>query len=220
MDKAQQQQSPAPQHVRHISTLSLFVVCFFWTIGGFYGTEGVLATGPPVVVLGVCCALPLLYSLPTAIIAVELATMYPETTGGQCDYVRRVFGTRVGAHNTYWVWATTVIDSALYPQFVAAALTQEFGLSDALRRWLPLSIVVLMAGVNMAGIDWLLRFEVLLGAITLVPCVVLMAMGAANIRGDPLLESDGELRIPTMISWALCTQHPARTHDWTVLTGF
>ena len=113
---------PAQGVQRHITTLNLFVVCFFWTIGGFYGTEGVLATGPPRVVLSVCCVLPFLYSLPTALLAVELATMFPETTGGQCDYVRRVVGPRLGAHNTYWVWITTVIDSALYPQFVAAAL--------------------------------------------------------------------------------------------------
>jgi hypothetical protein len=61
--------------------------------------------------------------------------MFPETTGGQCDYVRRVAGPRIGAHNTYWVWITTVLDSALYPQFVAAALQAEFGLSDDFRRW-------------------------------------------------------------------------------------
>ena len=86
--------------VRHIGTLNLLVVCFFWTIGGFYGTEGVLSTGSPRVVLMVCFALPFLYSLPTALISVELATLHPDTTGGQCDYVRRVFGPRVGAHNT------------------------------------------------------------------------------------------------------------------------
>jgi amino acid transporter len=154
-------------------------------------------------VLCVCCLLPLLYSLPTAFIAVELATMYPESTGGQCDYVRRVFGARIGAHNTYWVWITTVIDSALYPQFVAAALQTEFDLDPLLRQWLPLGIVVLMAGVNMAGIDWLLRFEVALGAITLIPCIVLLGVGVPRIQGAPLLETEGELRISTMISWAL-----------------
>jgi hypothetical protein len=190
-------------NARHITTLNLFVVCFFWTIGGFYGTEGVLATGPPRVVLSVCCLLPFLYSLPTALLAVELATMFPTTTGGQCDYVRRVVGPRLGAHNTFWVWITTVIDSALYPQFVAAALQAEFDLSDAFRRWVPLSIVVLMAGVNMAGIDWLLRFEVVLGAITLIPCVVLLCIGVPQIRGEPLLAEEGELRWSTMISWSL-----------------
>ena len=61
---------------RHITTVNLFVVCFFWTIGGFYGTEGVLATGPPLVVLAICCVLPLLYSLPTALISVELASIH------------------------------------------------------------------------------------------------------------------------------------------------
>lgn len=188
---------------RHITTLNLFVVCFFWTIGGFYGTEGVLATGPPRVVLAVCCVLPFLYSLPTALLAVELATMFPETTGGQCDYVRRVVGPRLGAHNTYWVWITTVIDSALYPQFVAAALQAEFDLSDTFRQWVPLSIVALMAGVNMAGIDWLLRFEVVLGAITLIPCVVLLCIGVPQIRGEQLMANEGELRWSTMISWSL-----------------
>ena len=70
----------------------------------------------------------------------------------------------------------------------------EFGLSDTFRQWVPLSIVALMAGVNMAGIDWLLRFEVVLGVITMVPCVILLCMGAFEIRAEPLLASEGELR--------------------------
>ena len=60
-----------------------------------------------------------------------------------------------------------------------------------------------MAGVNMAGIDWLLRFEVVLGVITMVPCVILLCMGAFQIRAEPLLASEGELRWSTMISWSL-----------------
>eukprot|EP01052_Picozoa_sp_SAG31_P004245 SAG31_NODE_174_length_21353_cov_23.387974_15_plen_216_part_00 len=183
--------------------IHLLVVCFFWTIGGFYGTEGILDTGAPVVVLAVCCALPLLYSAPTALVAVELATMFPETTGGQCDYVRRAAGQRLGAHNTYWVWVTCVIDSALYPQFVAASLQNEFGFAAEWRQLLPVGIVVAMAGVNMAGIDWLLRFEVLLGALTLLPCIAVLVVGTPKLDATELLDGQGQLRVETMLSWGL-----------------
>jgi hypothetical protein len=52
----------------------------------FYGSEPVLSTGPPLYVLITCLAMPLLYSLPTALLSAELATNYPET-GGQCVYL-------------------------------------------------------------------------------------------------------------------------------------
>ena len=51
--------------------------------------------------------------------------------------------------------------------------------------------------------DWLLRFEVVLGAITLVPCLALMGIGVLEIRGDPLMSTEGELRFETLLSWAL-----------------
>ena len=62
---------------RTLTTLGLVVVGFFWTSGGFYGSE-VAMDGPPLYVLIICLTMPLLYSLPTALISAELATNYPE----------------------------------------------------------------------------------------------------------------------------------------------
>lgn len=57
--------------------------------------------GPHLYMLALGLAMPLLYSLPTALISAELATNYPET-GGQCVYVSLACGPLVGAHNTWW----------------------------------------------------------------------------------------------------------------------
>ena len=55
--------------------------------------------------------------------------------------------------------------------------------SDAdARRYIPFAIVFLMAGVNMLGVDWLLRFEVVLGAITLV-----LALARSFTRDHPAI---------------------------------
>ena len=66
-----------PAQARTLTTLGLVVVGFFWTSGGFYGSE-VAMDGPPLYVLIICLTMPLLYSLPTALISAELATNYPE----------------------------------------------------------------------------------------------------------------------------------------------
>ena len=54
-----------------------------------------MSAGPPFYVLVLCLALPLLYSLPTALLSAELATNYPET-GGQCVYVTLACGSVLG----------------------------------------------------------------------------------------------------------------------------
>ena len=89
-----------PRTARTMSTLGLVVVGFFWTSGGFYGCEPAM-DGPHFWMLMLGLAMPLLYSLPTALISAELATNYPET-GGQCVYVTLACGPVIGAHNTWW----------------------------------------------------------------------------------------------------------------------
>ena len=73
---------------------------------GLQGCEPAM-DGPHFYMLILGLAMPLLYSLPTALISAELATNYPET-GGQCVYVSLACGPLRGAHNTWWYVISTL----------------------------------------------------------------------------------------------------------------
>lgn len=206
---------------RTLTTLGLVVVGFFWTSGGFYGSE-VAMDGPPLYVLIICLTMPLLYSLPTALISAELATNYPET-GGQCVYVTLACGELIGAHNTWWVWFSTAVDAAIYPQYIRDSLRNEFHdqIPEDVYALIPTLVVVFVTMINIAGVDWLVRFETLLGVLALIPCLIVLGFGLPQIKLAPLLSTEyistgetsnmpswmtdmiGDLPLPSMISRSL-----------------
>lgn len=121
--------------------------------------------GPPFWILVLCLAMPLLYSLPTALISAELATNYPET-GGQCVYVTLACGSLIGAHNTWWVWFSTAVDAGTYPQFIQQSIQTQFEgkIPDVVCDYIPLMVIAFITTINLLGVDWLMRFEIFLGA--------------------------------------------------------
>eukprot|EP00039_Didymoeca_costata_P011637 m.164418 g.164418 ORF g.164418 m.164418 type:complete len:549 (-) comp15235_c0_seq5:3287-4933(-) len=231
---------------RTMTTLQLIVVGFFWTSGGFYGSEPVMASGPPLYVLALCLAMPLFYSLPTALLSAELATNYPET-GGQCVYVTLACGGLLGAHNSWWVFSSTVFDAALYPIYLKDTIATElqqtrnsskvddcFGnhcglwtqedlvwpeayylmepnsskveLARDVRLALdytPIMLIVGITAINLGGVDWLMRFETLLGVMALLPCLVFLGIGFPRIATEPLVDDSGEKNISELISKSL-----------------
>eukprot|EP00038_Savillea_parva_P006545 m.164405 g.164405 ORF g.164405 m.164405 type:complete len:559 (-) comp12421_c0_seq1:2029-3705(-) len=207
---------------RTMTTLGLVVVGFFWTSGGFYGCEPAM-DGPHLYMLILGLVMPLLYSLPTALISAELATNYPET-GGQCVYVSLACGPLVGAHNTWWVWFSTCVDCGLYPQYIRDTLIQQFDLtpgngtnSDAsdvigsspevqayeIMKYVPMMVIAFVTSINILGVDWLMRFETFLGVMAALPCLVFLGFGIPHIRLSPNMNYDGNLVLASMVSRSL-----------------
>eukprot|EP00041_Stephanoeca_diplocostata_P015344 m.292556 g.292556 ORF g.292556 m.292556 type:complete len:527 (-) comp20003_c0_seq1:386-1966(-) len=185
------------------TTLGLVVIGFFWTSGGFYGTE-ICMNGPPFWILVLCLAMPLLYSLPTALISAELATNYPET-GGQCVYVTLACGSLIGAHNTWWVWFSTAVDAGTYPQFIQQSIQQQFPgeIPDEVCEYIPLMVIAFITTINLLGVDWLIRFEIFLGAMAALPCLVFLGYGLPDIKFKPLMDKSGSMPLAAMVSNSL-----------------
>ncbi len=62
---------------RRVRTLTLIVVGFFWVSGGIYGNEELVSAAPPLVVFLFTALVPLVFSLPIALVTAELATAFP-----------------------------------------------------------------------------------------------------------------------------------------------
>jgi len=104
-----------------LSLLPLIALIFFDVSGGPFGTEdAVAAAGPLPVVLGFLL-LPLLWSVPEALITAELATAFPENSG-YVAWVTAAFGPFWGFQEGFWSWLSGVTDNSVYPVLIAANL--------------------------------------------------------------------------------------------------
>ncbi|HEV2278759.1 MAG TPA: APC family permease [Acidobacteriaceae bacterium] len=93
--------------------LPLAAATYFMVSGGPYGIEDILDAGYTRALI-ILLALPLLWSLPTALMIGELASALPED-GGFYVWVRRALGPFWGFQEAWLSLAASIFDMAIYP---------------------------------------------------------------------------------------------------------
>ena len=99
---------------RPIGTLGLLAIIFFTVSGGPYGLEPLVGSLGGARSLVLLLAVPLLWSLPVALMAAELSAAMP-VLGGYYQWVRRAMGDFWGFQEGWWSWLFTWVDMPLYP---------------------------------------------------------------------------------------------------------
>jgi len=181
---------------RSIGVRGLVVIGFFWVSGGVYGNEALVAAAPPLFVLLFLLLLPFGFSLPIALITAELSVAFP-ADGGQAAWVAQACGPTLGAQNAYYVWASNVIDAAVYPLlasgyaagFARSALGWSVGW--AAERAMCLLMVAVLTLCGLRGVEWIERAQGALFVATLLPCVLLVVAGLPSLRPSAWLDAGG-----------------------------
>ena len=139
---------------RRVTLLALTCLIFFTTCGGAYGLEPLIGAIGPAWAIVLILVTPLVWSLPTALMAAELTTLMPEE-GGYYVWIRETFGPFWAVQQACWTMATSVVWLAIYPVLFVTYLTFLFpGLSASttLIRWLiGVVFIVLGMGLNFRG---------------------------------------------------------------------
>src|SRR5947199_1738134 len=99
---------------RGIGTLGLVFVLFFSTSGGPYTTETLIHSVGPGLGLLILALVPLVWSVPEALIVGELASMLPKE-GGYYRWVDRAFERFWAFQNGWLTWMYSLVDMAIYP---------------------------------------------------------------------------------------------------------
>jgi amino acid transporter len=146
--------------------------------GGPYGIEDILGGagyGRAIVIL---LTLPLLWSLPTALMIGELAAAIP-AEGGFYVWVRRGLGPFWGYQESWLSLTASVFDMALYPSIFVLYLGKfNPALTAGPRAWLwSLGVVVLCCAWNLRGAPEVGRDSVWLFALLLAPFAIFVALG-------------------------------------------
>ena len=126
----------------------------------------------------------LIWSIPEALITSELASAFPEASGGVA-WVEEAFGPAWA-----WIagkngWISGVTDSAIYPVLLLNYFLGFFQHSfNKLIRWLLLTAISsLLAYVNWLGLRIVGRITIIVGIATLIPFLVMSVIGAFQV--DP-----------------------------------
>src|SRR6202020_1753916 len=144
--------APRATRFRRLRLLPLVAATFFMVSGGPYGIEDIIGGAGYTWAFVLLLALPVLWSLPTALMIGELASALPDE-GGFYVWVRRALGPFWGFQEAWLSLAASIFDMAIYPTIFVAYLARIEPLWTAGYRgtlW-ALAVVLLCTLWNLRG---------------------------------------------------------------------
>jgi amino acid transporter len=163
---------------RKMRLLPLVAATYFMVSGGPYGIEDILGGAGFARAIVILLVLPILWSLPTALMIGELASAIP-AEGGFYVWVRRALGPFWGYQEGWLSLSASVFDMAIYPAIFVLYLG-KFN-PDLTSGWhgyaWSLAVVIFCCSWNLRGAPSVGEGSVGLFVLLLAPFVVFMALG-------------------------------------------
>jgi amino acid transporter len=170
---------------RAIGTLGLVFVLYFSTSGGPYTTETLIHSVGPGLGLLILALVPLIWSVPEALIVGELASMLPEE-GGYYRWVDRAFGRFWAFQNGWLTWMYSLVDMAIYPVLFNQYLRYFVpGLSARVEWLISLAIIWGAAWINIRGSVNVTRVSIVCGCFIMFAFLTLSVASAPRITHIP-----------------------------------
>jgi amino acid transporter len=163
---------------RKMRMLPLVAATYFMVSGGPYGIEDILGGAGFARAIAILLILPLVWSLPTALMIGELAAAIP-AEGGFYVWVRRAMGPFWGYQESWLSLSASIFDMALYPSLFVLYLGEFNPALTAHWReyaW-KLAVVALCCVWNLRGALEVGEDSVGLGVLLLAPFVVFVLLG-------------------------------------------
>jgi amino acid transporter len=170
---------------RGIGTLGLVFVLFFSTSGGPYTTETLIHSVGPGLGLLILALVPLVWSVPEALIVGELASMLPEE-GGYYRWVDRAFGRFWAFQNGWLTWMYSLVDMAIYPVLFNQYLRYFIPGLDARLEWLiSLAMIWSATWINVRGSVNVTRVSIIAGSFIMLGFLALSVTSVPRINHIP-----------------------------------
>ena len=158
--------------------LPLIAATYFMVAGGPYGLEDILGDAGYGRALLLLLLIPIVWSLPTALMVGELASALPQEGGYYC-WVRRALGPFWGFQEAWLSLTASVFDMAIYPVIFVLYLSRVApALTSGTRATLwELAIILACVAWNLCGAKTVGEGSMAFFAVLLAPFVVLVALG-------------------------------------------
>lgn len=146
--------TPKQQPVRSLSLLRVIALLLAGCSAGPYGFEECIGSGGSSLTVFGLLSIPLIWSVPIALVTAELATAIPEN-GGHIIWIDRAFGSFWSFQNSFLSFFCNVFECGIYPvmfvDYIGALYSVEFGSAE--RFAISLIAIVAFLFVNIKGAD-------------------------------------------------------------------
>ena len=168
--------------IKPLTLLPLVALIFYDVSGGPFGIEDAVSKGAPLLAIIGFIVLPMVWSVPEALITAELATTFPENSGFVA-WVTAAFGPWWGFQEGFWKWLSGVTDNAVYPVIFLTYLQQVLPvLAEGLPRMLFLvGLNVGLTYMNYRGLHVVGGAAVIMTIFVLLPFALLCLLGAPHV---------------------------------------
>ena len=161
------------------------MIYIYASAGAFSIEEMVSSSGPGLTIL-LLILLPIVWSLPMALVASELGSALPGE-GGFYMWVRRALGDFWGFQAGWW-WALSIfVDCSLYVVLTVSYLQSWFGFDQPTYYLVCWGIIAACAAVNIIGVKLVAASSTLFTLIIVAPFLALSIVGFAQWQHNPLL---------------------------------
>lgn len=186
--------TPSVEIVRpKLGLWQLVMVIYFMVSGGAFGLEGLVGASGPGMALVLVVVTPFIWSLPTVLMVMELATAMP-VEGGYYAWVKRALGPFWGFQEGWLSWLFSFVITAAFPvlfaDYLNTLLVQLFDFhlieENKLVHWLvAVAMTWFFAWVNIRGADSVGNSTQLFAFIVLTPFLVMVAIALFKFIAHP-----------------------------------
>jgi amino acid transporter len=185
---------------KRLTLLSLSATTFFIVSGGPYGLEEIVLGHGYARTLLLLVTLPIVWSLPVALMVGELGSALPET-GGYYAWVKRGLGPFWGLQEAWLSIAYTLFDMAIYPTlfvtYLARVWPRLLDTSIGKPGWfVGVAMIAACAAWNLRGTRAVGVGAEWLGAILLAPFAVIVALAGWRVAHEGSARAIGLLFAP------------------------
>ena len=184
-----------------VSIAHLICISFFYVCAGPFGQGEAIAAGGAKWTFVFTLLVPVVFSVPLALISSEQASRMP--TCGGCAEWGLILGRFMGILNTYVRTLCSVFDNAIYPVMVCDYLATLVPQMDVLGYRLLVVILSNLAVVvmNVAGLDIVGSVSIVLTIIIIVPFFLFFCFGASEMTVDKVFADKSSAYGP--VDWSL-----------------
>ena len=160
---------------------------YSYTTGGPFGLEEQVTTSGPGMTLLYHLLIPFFWCIPISLVAAELTTAMP-VQGGFYRWVRAGYGDFWGFLSGWWNWTSSFLLGSAYSVLFADYIKAFF---PSITNWehyaICVALIVLVAYINIRGIDLVGRVSTILEIAVLAPVVVMTVIALLHAHHNPFV---------------------------------
>ncbi|KNC79137.1 hypothetical protein SARC_08464, partial [Sphaeroforma arctica JP610] len=164
-----------------LGVIQLATIIFFEVCGGPYGIEPLISSGRPLHAIVGLIIMPIVWSIPIALVTAELSSQYPET-GGQVMWCHRSFGLKWTYIQGYMSFFGNLLDTAATPVMVLDYMEVVTGERSSLERFAAgFTALVFITYLNIRGVEMVGTASVVFAFLCISPFILFVALGIKYI---------------------------------------